>query len=371
MYCLSTLSVPSRNRCSDSRMGWVIEPLKNLLVVFAFLLTSSVAVANTPDFAQLYEESSGSVGTVETLTLTSEGKRQNGLGSAVLISEDELLTAAHVVDGADALRVLFKDGTTIRATVVASIEASDIALIKLQKPYTGAEPAVLGDSDDTLIGSPVYIIGSPFGISQTLSIGHLSGRLNRGEMAGGAPIEFLQTDTAINTGNSGGPMFNAQGEVIGIVSFILTKSGGFDGIGFATSINTANEALLSSSGILAGFEGVMLSEQVAAVLNLPQPGLLLHRVIPDSVAGKAGLKAGNVPATINGQSLVLGGDVILEINGVICATPHDFRQVQDSIQELNDEESYEIKVFRNGEIVTLYTGAAGGLIGNGPLSGIH
>ena len=190
-------------------------------------------------------------------------------------------------------------------------------------------------------------------------------------MAGGAPIEFLQTDTAINTGNSGGPMFNAQGEVIGIVSFILTKSGGFDGIGFATSINTANEALLSSSGILAGFEGVMLSEQVAAVLNLPQPGLLLHRVIPDSVAGKAGLKAGNVPATINGQSLVLGGDVILEINGVICATPHDFRQVQDSIQELNDEESYEIKVFRNGEIVTLYTGAAGGLIGNGPLSGIH
>lgn len=334
------------------------RPGIDVFLAVALLLTGSIATANiAPDFANLYEKSSGSVATVQTLTLTTEGQRQSGLGSAVLISEDELLTAAHVVDGVNLLRVLFKDGTLIGATVVASIESSDIALIKLEMPYTGAPPAVLADSDETRIGSPVYIIGSPFGISQTLSIGHLSGRLNRGEMAGGAPIEFLQTDTAINTGNSGGPMFNTSGEVIGIVSFILTKSGGFDGIGFATSINTANQALLSSSGILAGFEGVMLSDEVAGALNLPQAGLLLHRVIPDSVAGKAGLRAGMIPATINGQSLVLGGDVILEINGLICATPHDFRQVQDSILELSDEESYEIKVYRDGEIVSLYTGA--------------
>lgn len=351
----TSLSVESNFRTSPK---WCSATVFMLMLASCLLLGfNRIAHAQgTPDFASLYELSSGTVATVETISVSPEGKQGRGIGSAVLVSEDELLTAAHVVDGSSAMRVLFKDGTKIKASVVASIQSSDIALIKLDKPYREVAPAVLADSDDTRIGSPVFIIGSPFGISQTLSIGHLSGRLNRGEMAGGAPIEFLQTDTAINTGNSGGPMFNTDGEVIGIVSFILTKSGGFDGIGFATSINTAKEALLSSSGILAGFEGVMLTEEVASALNLPQPGLILHRVSPESVAGKAGLRAGTIPATINGQSLLLGGDVILEINGLVCATPHDFRLVQESTLSMDQNDTYAIKVYRDGEILDLYAG---------------
>jgi len=334
-------------------------------LIFLCLGSAAQATGYDADFADLYENHSESVVTVYTVSLTIKDGRQasaQGVGSGVLIEADQILTAAHVVDGAQAIEVLFTDGTRIRADVISSLESSDVALLKLQTAHPSAKAAVLADSDDTRIGSEVFIIGSPFGISQTLSVGHLSGRINRGLMAGGAPIEFLQTDTAINTGNSGGPMFNTNGEVIGIVSFILTKSGGFDGIGFATAINTAKQALLSSSGVLAGFEGIMLDETMAELLNYPEPGLLVQRVFADSIIGRAGLQAGVVPAEIAGQSMLLGGDLILEINGLVCQSPHDFQLVKASTLSLADDESYAITVFRNGEVVDLIAGSPMGNI---------
>jgi len=252
------------------------------LIGFVFLLTSIFTnpASYAADFADLYERHSKSVVTVYTTSVSiSKGipKKSRGIGSGVLIEKDQILTAAHVVDGASFIEVHFTDGERIRADVVASLKSSDIALLKLKRSHPTPTVAVLADSDKSRVGSKVFIIGSPFGISQTLSVGHLSGRMDRGMLADGTPIELLQTDTAINTGNSGGPMFNTNGEVIGIVSFILTKSGGFDGIGFATSINTAKEALLTSSGVLAGFEGIMLDEAMAKVLNFPRPGMLVQR----------------------------------------------------------------------------------------------
>jgi len=332
-----------------------------LVLGFAILLLghSVQAMSYETNFADLYENHSASVVTIYTASFTiKDGKPANaqGVGSGVLIESDQILTAAHVVDDAQNIEVLFKDGVRIRADVVSSLESSDIALLKLRSSHPSPKVATLADSDQTRIGSDVFIIGAPFGISQTLSVGHLSGRMNRGLMAGGAPIEFLQTDTAINTGNSGGPMFNTDGEVIGIVSFILTKSGGFNGIGFATAINTAKQALLTSSGVLAGFEGIMLDERMASVLNFPKPGLLVQRVLTDSIVYNAGLTAGSVPAEIAGQSLLLGGDLILEINGLVCTTPHDFQLVKASTLELAENESYAISVYRNGEVVDLIAG---------------
>lgn len=328
-------------------------------ILFVLFATVSNASTDRTDFAELYEKHINSVVTIYTANISNKGgskKVQKGVGSGVLVEDNQIITAAHVVDGASIIEVLFNDGKRIKADVVTSLKASDIALIKLKRAHPTAPPAVLADSNETRIGSEVFIIGSPFGISQTLSVGHLSGRMNRGLMVGGTPIEFLQTDTAINTGNSGGPMFNTEGEVIGIVSFILTKSGGFEGIGFATSSNTAKEALLTSSGVLAGFEGIMLDERTASALNFPGPGLLVQRVVADSVIGEAGLSAGTIPAQIGEQSLLLGGDLILEINGLVCATPHDFQLVKASTLALSEEDSYSIKVFRNGEIVELFAG---------------
>ncbi len=327
------------------------------ILLLLCLFSSSHANSKT-DFAALYEKHSASVVTIFTATVESGQDPSDaalGIGSGVLIEEDQILTAAHVIDQAQAIEVLFTDGIRIQADVISSLTASDVALLKLRESHPAPQIATLADSNATPIGSEVFIIGAPFGISQTLSVGHLSGRLNRGLMARGTPIEFLQTDTAINTGNSGGPMFNTNGEVIGIVSFILTKSGGFDGIGFATSSNTTKQALLTSSGLLAGFEGIMLDNQTAALLNLPQSGLLVQRVNANSLMAKAGLTAGTVPSEIGGKKMLLGGDLILSINGLVCKNPHDFAAVlPDSDEHLN--EPVVISVFRKGETVQLFAG---------------
>lgn len=328
-----------------------------------FFIFSLLAGANSAsaaaDFAALYEKHSASVVTIFTATVETGQDPSDaalGIGSGVLIEEDQILTAAHVIDKAQAIEILFTDGTRIKADVISSLASSDVALLKLRESHPEPQVATLADSNDTPIGSEVFIIGAPFGISQTLSVGHLSGRLNRGLMARGTPIEFLQTDTAINTGNSGGPMFNSKGEVIGIVSFILTKSGGFDGIGFATSSNTARQALLTSSGVLAGFEGIMLDEKTAELLNFPQPGLLVQRVNSNSMMAEAGLIAGSVPSEIGGQRMLLGGDLILTINGLVCRGPHDFAAVLPDGNQIHENEPVAITVYRNGKTLDLYAG---------------
>ncbi len=323
----------------------------------ALSLSFTVSHADTPDYAALYESHSSSVVTVYTTGINrGSRKSQRGLGSGVLIENDRVITAAHVINTAQTIEVHFKDGTIVPAVVMASMESSDIALLRLLKTHPDPVVAELADSDNTRVGEPVFIIGSPFGISQTLSVGHLSGRLERGMLAGGTPIEFLQTDTAINTGNSGGPMFNVRGEVIGIVSFILTKSGGFDGIGFATSSNTAREALLNSSGLLAGFEGIVMNEDLTRLLNLPEAGLLLQRIVPGSTAEKAGLRAGTIPAKIGNLELMLGGDVIVEIDGLVCVNPHDFEALRNKTA-LDEENTYSLRIYRNGQEMNLIAGA--------------
>ena len=327
-----------------------------ILLLCSIFSLSYVSAAGKPDYAILYEQHLPSVVTINTVAVDPlTGGSQGGLGSGILVEDNQILTAAHVVNTATIINVKFHDGETISAIVLSSIENSDVALLKLTKAPSNAKVAILADSDKTKIGEPVFIIGAPFGISQTLSIGHLSGRMQRGLMAGGTPIEFLQTDTAINTGNSGGPMFNQHGEVIGIVSFILSKSGGFDGIGFASSSNTAKQALLNSSGLLAGFEGVFLNETMAAVLNIPEPGILIQRVVEGSIAQRAGLRSGRIPAVIAGQSLKLGGDTILAINDLICATPHDVALLREQSQSFDQGQPYSIRVFREGKVVVLFT----------------
>ncbi len=145
-----------------------------------------------------------------------------GQGSGVLISNDgKVLTAAHIVDVASEIEVEFPEGERVRARVVASEPDADVALLQLERAPAGAAAARLGDSDRARIGDRVFIVGAPYGISRTLTMGHVSGRHRPGKVWDRfALAEFLQTDAAINRGNSGGPMFSMDGEVLGVVSHL-------------------------------------------------------------------------------------------------------------------------------------------------------
>ena len=187
-----------------------------------------------------------------------------GLGSGVLISPDgKILTAAHVVQTADAIEVEFLTGETLRATVLSSEPSADVALLQLEKAPRGPFVAKIGDSDAIEIGAPVFVVGAPLGASHTLTVGYISARRKPNDTLNGmSRAEFFQTDAAINQGNSGGPLFNMQGEVIGIVSHILSHSGGSEGLGFAVTSKVARQ-LLERKSFWSGLGGYMLSGTMA------------------------------------------------------------------------------------------------------------
>lgn len=323
-----------------------------------FVLTILILLPATllaEDFSDLYEKLSPSVVTIHTSSSNSEKKvTVSGLGSGVVIGPDRIITAAHVVHTAKSIQVKFKDGYTSEAEIISSITSSDVALLRLINPPDNIVVAKTTDSSKVRIGEPVFVIGAPFGIEHTLSVGHLSGRVDRGLMAGGEEVTFLQTDSAINQGNSGGPMFNRDGKVIGIVSFILSKGGGFDGIGFAVSINGAEKSLMQASDFWAGFDGILLNTEFAAALNVPEgAGMLVQHVVTGSPAEKAGLRGGVVTATIAGTTVSLGGDVVLSIAGIICDEPHSFAEIKEQVASLPEGEGFILSVLRAGKIVNL------------------
>ena len=251
------------------------------------------------------------------------------LGSGFVISKNgDILTNAHVVLGGKNVRVGFSNGQTFPATVVGTDPSTDVAVVKVNVPPRVLHPLPLGNSAKVQPGSPVVAIGNPLGQDRTITSGIVSAvsrqiqSLKQGVSIYGA----IQTDAAINHGNSGGPLIDADGQVIGITSQILTgsqsESAGSIGIGFAIPINTAKQIAqeLIDNGkathTYLGIEGVELSSQLTNALNLKLPyGVLITKVVPGSPAAKAGLKGGTTTATINGQPLPLGGDVITAVDG--------------------------------------------------------
>ncbi len=183
--------------------------------------------------AAVFQEVLPSVVTVLTrrTVFTEEGVReQKALGSGVLVSpECHVLTAAHVVEGADTILVRTHDGVLRRAELLFSETSADIAMIRLTPEVTDLAHARLGDSDRLVVGQVTYVVGSPYGLENSFSVGHISGFREFGRLYDGTILaEFIQTDAAINSGNSGGPVFNSRGEVIGIASQIITVSGGIE-----------------------------------------------------------------------------------------------------------------------------------------------
>ena len=332
-----------------------------LSIIVLLIIASSNIQLKAQEIAGLYAKLDPSVVLIEVISSHTKGdgdmrdKVSTGsLGSGVLVSKDGLiLTAAHVVNDADAIRVTFSDGQQLRAKVKTMSRLADVATIQCEGVIKNPVVAKMGDSDKTKIGERVIIIGSPMGLNHSLSVGYISRRESQEENREGfTRMEYFQTDASINTGNSGGPMFNMQGEVIGIVSSILSRSGGFEGIGFVATINIVKELLIEKSNIWLGVDVFVLSGPLAMAFNLPQEaGILIQNVAKDSPAYYMGLKGGYINGTIVDRPIVLGGDIVLSIDGHKFDSEENILKAVDYLNSIKSGTTYVFKVMRFGKII--------------------
>ncbi|MGH7333167.1 MAG: trypsin-like peptidase domain-containing protein [Candidatus Rokuibacteriota bacterium] len=246
---------------------------------------------------------------------------QGGRASGVIITPDGYaLTNNHVVDGATTVRVRLADGREFDAKIAGRDPQTDLALLKIDA--SGLPVIPLGNSSTLRVGEPVMAVGNPFGLEQTVTTGIVSAT---GRVIGeGAYDDFIQTDASINFGNSGGPLINARGEVIGINSFIVSRTGGSIGIGFAVPVNLAKfvvPQLAESGQVVRGWLGVTaqpLTPDLAAGLRLPKSeGALVSQVWDGSPAALAGLKRGDVIVEVDGRKVGRTTDLSL----LVAATP--------------------------------------------------
>ncbi|RWB07719.1 MAG: Do family serine endopeptidase [Mesorhizobium sp.] len=240
---------------------------------------------------------------------------REALGSGFVISSDGyIVTNSHVVAEASEIHVVFSDKETLPAQLVGRDPATDLAVLKIE-PRPNMTTTAWGDSDAVQPGAWTIAIGSPFGLGGTVTVGVLSARSR--DINAGPYDDFLQTDASINRGNSGGPLFNARGEVIGVNTAIVSPTGGSIGIGFAVPSRTARnvvDQLIRTGRIERGFIGVRLQEitpSIAEALGIPGKGALVASVEPGSPAEQAGIQAGDVITHFNGKDIQSVHDLTL------------------------------------------------------------
>jgi serine protease Do len=269
---------------------------------------------------------------------------QTALGSGVILSQEgHIVTNLHTVAQVDEIEVQLSDGRSTEAQKIASDPLTDIAVLKIE--MDGLTPLALGDSDRVQVGDLVFAVGNPFGLQGTVTNGIISATERR--PVGGAQFELLQTTAEVNPGNSGGPLVNIRGEIIGINMAIATagdpeRGAGWQGIGFAIPSNIVRDgwnSLVKHGRILHGYLGVKvrkLTEEQARELDLESAkGTLIVEVMPDSPAERAGLQS---------------DDIIVRFNDHLLQEPQDLRQ---KIRETEVGSEVELEVLRSGERLTV------------------
>ena len=313
---------------------------------------SSGAAANTQDFTSLYNTVRPSIVRITTGQQASDpfsGGGAGGLGSGIVLDKDgHILTNYHVVRGSDTVTITFADGTVASADVVGKDPGNDTAVVKTDADPSELKPATLGDSGQMKVGAVVAAIGNPFGLDGTFTTGVISG-LNRTlqSSSDGRPIRgLLQTDAAVNPGNSGGALINAKGEVIGINTAIENPGGNsFAGVAYAVPINTPKRylpQLVSGQTITharLGISGKTLTPAELKTLGIDH-GVAVVAVDSGSGAGQAGLKS-----SANGK-----GDVIIALDGKAVAS---FDAVADYIDTKSVGDQVKLTVQRDGKTIDI------------------
>jgi S1-C subfamily serine protease len=290
------------------------------------------------------------------------------LGSGFVIDRaGHIVTNYHVIQGASKVQVSFSAQDQLAATVVGKDPSTDVAVLKVDAHARALTPLALGNSDDVTVGDPVYAIGNPFGLTRTLTTGVISAVQRQIFAPNGLPVEHaIQTDAAINHGNSGGPLIDSEGRVIGVTSQIQTGSStnqGNVGIGFAIPINTVRDvagqiiAHGRAQHAFLGLSAVALTKQLKQLFNLPTAkGLLVQHVEPKSAASRTGIKAGTTSVVVSGESYLVGGDIITKIDGKPVLTT---QQLFYTVLQKQPGEKMEIELWHHGskKTVTVKLGA--------------
>lgn len=293
--------------------------------------------------------------------ITSTSGQGQALGSGFVIDKaGHIVTNYHVIEGANEIEVRFSNDDTLNATLVGSDPSTDLALLRVDATARALTPLTLADSETVEVGDTVVAIGNPFGLERTVTSGIVSALQRAVTAPNGFAIDHvIQTDAPINHGNSGGPLLNARGEVIGVNSQIETGGSGDGnvGIGFAVPSNTVETVvaqLLSSGKVEHAYLGVAAREldpELARTFRLPvDTGLLVETVTDGSGAARAGLRPGAEQVVIAGQSYRVGGDVIVGADGTRVASIEDLRGV---IAAHRPGEAVDLQIYRDGKELTV------------------
>jgi S1-C subfamily serine protease len=311
----------------------------------------------------IYESAKHGVVQVTSTSVVSNNpflgpQEQQAQGSGFVIDKDgHVVTNYHVVQGAKKVQVSFSDNEQRDAKVVGTDPSTDIAVLKIQGAWARSlTPLALGDSSAVKVGDAVVAIGNPFGLERTVTAGIVSALQRQITAPNGFQIdEVIQTDAAINHGNSGGPLLNANGDVIGVNAQIESESGGNVGIGFAIPIDTVKEVagqLIKDGKVehaYLGIEMASINPDLANNFRVPvDKGILIQRVRPDSPAAKAGLKGGTTQVVLAGTTYWLGGDVITKADGQAMETSDQLASV---VTSKAPGDSLELEVHRGQEIL--------------------
>jgi serine protease Do len=277
-------------------------------------------------------------------------------GSGVLISSDgRVMTAAHVVNGMDEITVEGIGGEVVRATLLSANAAADVSLLQLERVTKAMRVARMGSSDGVRVGEQVMVVGAPYGLAYSMSVGWISARWPPNTIFPDMPLaEFFQTTATINTGNSGGPIFSMVGEVIGIVSQNISKGGGSEGLGFVVTINSARALLVPRKVFWGAIQGLLLTDRLATVFNVPAPaGFLVKTAAQGSTAWNMGVQGSDGTLTIGGKQIPVGGDIILSVEDISVVSEENIEKIRNMLAGLATGAPFKMSVLRAGKVIEL------------------